>query len=93
MLCSIIQYLGYSPARKRYTYVLQAENGIIAREEAKVFLRVGTSFDLPDEEWSPDTEEYNIRCDDCGHEYSKKTVPGGIVECPICGTKEVIPLE
>lgn len=91
MKCTIIRYIGVSPARGRYIYVLEAENGIIAREEASVFLRVGTSFNLPDEEWSPDTEEYNVRCDGCGYEYTKKSIPGGVLECPICGTTEVIP--
>lgn len=91
MLCTIIRYIGFSPARGRYEYVLQAENGIIAKEEAKMFLRVGTQFDLPDDEWSPDTEEYDVLCDGCGFEYTKKSTPGGIVACPICGTEERIP--
>lgn len=91
MKCTIIKYIGYSPARERYSYVLEAENGIIAKEEAAVFLRVGTTFDLPDDEWSPDTEEYEFCCDGCGFEFPKKSIPGGIVECPICGTTEKIP--
>ena len=91
MLCTIIQYLGCAPARGRYIYILEAENGIIAREEAATFIPVGTSFDLPDDEWSPDTEEYDIACDGCGYEYSKKTIPGGKAECPICGTIENMP--
>lgn len=93
MRCTIISHVGYSPQRDRHEYVLQADNGLVAKEEAQVLLRVGTSFDLPDEEWSPDTEEYDLRCDDCGYEYSKRATPGFVVACPICGTEEKLPDE
>ena len=93
MRCTILRHIGYSAVRERHEYLLQADNGLVAKEEARVFIPTGTVFDLPDEEWSPDTEEYELRCDNCGYEYSKKALPGFTVSCPICGVEEKLPDE
>jgi ribosomal protein S27E len=74
-----------------WSYVLQAENGLIEKEEADVYIKEGTILNLPDEEWNERTESYDIHCDECHFEYTVKTIPGGIVSCPVCGQEERIP--
>jgi rubrerythrin len=75
-----------------HTYTLQAENGIIEQEEADVFLPKGYVIDLPDDEWSPNSEVFTIKCDKCGYVREKRSVRGCTITCPICNTQEVIPL-
>lgn len=76
-----------------YNYLLQAENGIVEEEEADVYLPIGYTIDLPDDEWHPDSEHFTIRCDKCGLVYEKKSVRGWTIHCPACNMEEVIPLE
>jgi len=91
MRCRIIKHLGCSPALGKHYYVLEAENGLVEKEEARDFFPVGTEFDLPDDAWSWDSQEFELRCDSCGHEYMIRTIPGHIVSCPVCGQEEKIP--
>jgi len=89
--CTIIKHLGYQPVQDRHIYILEAENGLIAREEAQELYPIGTEFDLDDDAWSPDSEDYDIWCDGCGYEYTYRTIPGHSAICPVCGTEERIP--
>jgi len=91
---TILKHMGCGRRGDTYYhhYVLQAENGIIEEDEADVFLPTGYVLDLPDDEWQPDSEEFSIKCDRCGNVYTKKSIRGYTVYCPICNMEEVIPL-
>lgn len=91
MKVTVIRMLGCSPARNRWSYVLEAANGLIDVQEADVFIKEGTVLDMPDEEWDINADSYDIRCDGCGHEYTGKTIPGGKLICPVCGQEELVP--
>lgn len=90
MKVTIVKLLGCSPALGKWYYVLEAENGLIDREEASSYIREGTVLDMPDDAWQIDSKEFSLRCDDCGHEYKQKSRLGGKVQCPVCGTEEQI---
>lgn len=92
MKVTIIQQLGMHRLGDNYyyRYLCRAENGIVDVEEADIFIRVGQVFNLPDEEWSPESDIFTMQCDKCGHIYSKRSIVGHTVRCPICNTEEVI---
>lgn len=85
-----LKHVGCSPALNQHYYFGFADSGWSGLYADEVFVVDGT-YDLPDDMFSLDSDEYQWQCDACEHIFTARSRPGGKITCPLCGEIGEIP--
>jgi len=82
--------MGYCPVTQEHAYMVLFENGHADLCYERELLP--NELEVDDKLWSEGSGWANMCCDQCGHYYRERVYVGMVLECPVCGMTETIPV-